>query len=336
MKSIRILLLLIAIAFVTSAASAGPDLSGSGNISEPNGFPGVCDAPCYTVTKAFEVYFDGNPDGPGVCAAGENSYVYTLTHTGGSGTPLGFIPAVTQFELNVEADDVGTATAVPGFGIFPSGVVVDSVLDVVTFDFSAPPIENGQSSTKLVVCSVLLPGNATDSMVSLSGQAGLDAPGECVGPVLPPAGGDPMPCTIGFWKNRSVGKKGTLQHFPGSDFDDVLMQAVALSGGLFTDEAALLTDLRSKGNRPADQRARQQFAAFLLNLAAGDLFPDNSKCRLFGTNSIDDNSCGTAIDIGTAVDNFFASYNAGNFTDAKDCADDTNNGIGVIGATEGE
>jgi len=132
--------------------------------------------------------------------------------------------------LAVETDDVGSATAISGFGVDPSGVLVDTINDVVSFDFGAPPISGGMTSTKLVVCSVLLPGAVTDSMISVDGQASLDAPGTCVGPVNPPASGDPMPRTIGFWKNR-----------------------------------------------PVDQRARRQFAAFLLNLAAGDLFPDNSK-----------------------------------------------------------
>ena len=77
-------------------------------------------------------------------------------------------------------------------------------------------------------------------------------------------------------------------------------------------------------------KARQQFAAFLLNMAAADLFPENSKCRLFDGNSIDGNSCGTNLTITDAVAAFFAAYNAGNFIDAKDCADDVNNGIGVV------
>jgi len=317
------------------SANAAPDESGSAGLVEPNGFPGVCDQPCFTANKTFEVYLAGNTTGPGTCAPGENEYVYQLSHTGGTGTPLGFIPALTKFELGVETDDVGSATSLSGFGVDPSSVLVDTINDVVSFDFVAPPLSNGMTSTKLIVCSILLPGGVTDSMISVDGQASLDAPGTCVGPVNPPALGDPMPCTIGFWKNRSVGKKGTLQHFPTGDFDLVLTQAVALSGGLFVDEAALLADLQSKGNRPPDQRARQQFAAFLLNLAAGDLFPDNSKCRLFEGNSIDANSCGTNVSIQDAIDTFFANYNAGNFIDAKDCADDTNNGIGVVGATEG-
>jgi hypothetical protein len=336
MKFIKLLLAVVAAAFVASAANAAPDQSGSGDIAEPNGFPGVCDAPCYTVTKSYEYYSASNATAPGVCAAGENTYVYQLTHTGGTGTPLGFIPAVTQFELSVETDDVGSATELPGFGISPSGVVVNAALDVVTFDFGAPPIASGQTSTKLVICSQLLPGSLADSIVSLSAQASLDASGQCIGPVLPPAGGDPMPCTIGYWKNRTAGKKGTLQHFPAGEFEQIVTQAVALSGGLFTSDAELLAALTSKGARSAQDRALQQFSAFLLNLAAGDLFPENSKCRLFETNTVDSNACGSGISIQTAVDNFFAAYNSGDYLGAKNCADDTNNGIGVVGATEGD
>ena len=36
--------------------------------------------------------------------------------------------------------------------------------------------------------------------------------------------GEPNACTIGFWKNRSDGKKGTLKWFPDTDFDDVVAQ----------------------------------------------------------------------------------------------------------------
>lgn len=320
---------LAALLATAGPASAAPDVSGSTDIAEPNGFPGLCTAPCFTARKNFEVFLSGNPDAPGVCAAGENTYVYKVEHLGGSGP---FIPRLTGFEQGVETDNIGSAGYISGFGTDPSNVDVNTVTDIVRWDFS---VASGGMTTKLYVCSTLLPGSTTDTMVSVDGQLALDAPGTCVGPVVE-AAGEPLPCTIGFWKNRYDGKKGLLKFFPDGDFDAVVTQAVALSGGIFADEAALLSDLSSKGSRPIDQRARQQLAAFLLNLAAGDLFPENGKCRLFEPNAISSNACGAGISVGTGLANFLASYGAGDFETAKDCADDTNNGIGVVGASQGE
>ena len=97
MRTIRPIIGGLAVAVVIFAmaftAQAAPDFSGSVNIAEPNGFPGICDQPCYTVTKSFEVYFGGNATNHiGVQAAGVTTYIYKLTHTGGTGTPSGSFP----------------------------------------------------------------------------------------------------------------------------------------------------------------------------------------------------------------------------------------------------
>ena len=323
---------------VAPAALAGPDVSGSADIAEPIGFPDVCDQPCFTVRKEFEVYLDGNATVPAGanCPVGENTYLYKIVHTGGSGTPIGFVPGVTKFELGVDTSNVSSAGHIAGFGVDPSATnVIVSPGDRVEWDFLSPLIANGGMSTKLFVCSPLLPGNLTDSMVSIDGQLALDAPGTCVGPLFEPTG-EPLPCTIGFWKSRAAGKQGLLKFFPDPDFDDVVDQAVALSNGVFADANALLTDLQSKGNRPAAQRARQQLAAVLLDLAAGDLFPGNTKCKLDEGNVIDSNSCGDNITLGVALQGVFDDIAMGNFGDAKDCSDDINNGVGVVGANQGE
>lgn len=330
----RLFFMLFALMWLPLGAAAQPDASGSTDFNEPNGFPPICDAPCYTVQKSFEVYLDGNAGAPGVCAAGQNTYVYTLEHLGGSSA---FVPAITSFEVGVEADDVASAGFIPSANVDPSSTTVDATNDVVTWGFTAPTLANGTTSSQLFICSTLLPGTVTDTMASVDGQASLDASATCVGPKFePPDNGEPITCTIGFWKNRSEEKKGTLQHFPDGEYGQVCDAAAALSNGLFADCAALEADLTSKGNRTDDERARQQFAAFLLNLAAGDLFPDNSKCKLFDGNLIDSNGCGTNVTIADAVDFFFANYNNGDFEAAKDCADDTNNGIGVYYVIEGE
>ncbi|MEE2665080.1 MAG: hypothetical protein VX681_13265 [Myxococcota bacterium] len=167
-----------------SSANAQADYSGSAIINEPNGFPGVCTQPCFSIEKSFEVYLDGNPSGPGVCAAGDNTYLYTLTHLGGTGP---FVPALTKFSLSVAnaAVNVTSAGFIPGV-LDPSATVISTTLDVVEWDFLAPPVANGQTSSQLFVCSPLLPGSSSDNLVSVGGQASLDAPGTCVGPFVEP------------------------------------------------------------------------------------------------------------------------------------------------------
>ncbi len=168
---------------LATPASAQPDAAGSTQIDEPNGFAPACAAPCFSVEKSFEVFLDGNPSAPGVCAVGENTYVYTLEHLGGTGP---FVPALTKFEVDVENVGVNVTGAgfIPG-PVDPSGVLIDAVADVVTWDFVAPPIASGQTSSQLFLCSPLPPGTVTDTAVSVDGQANLDAPGTCVGPVQP-------------------------------------------------------------------------------------------------------------------------------------------------------
>ncbi|HSR42514.1 MAG TPA: hypothetical protein VLL48_10085 [Longimicrobiales bacterium] len=312
---------------VAPLAGADPDQSGSSVISSPD-FPGVCGDPCFTATKTFEVFLSTNTDAdnPNVCAGADNTYVYKITHDGGAGP---FVPALTRFETSVEADDVSSAGFISGFGIDPSNTTVDGTVDVVRWDFASPSISDGGMSTKLYVCSPLGPGAVTDTMVSIDGQLSLDASGTCVGPVVP-VEGDPLPCTIGFWKNRADGKKGTLQHFSDAEFALIVDTAVLLSGGEFVDAADLLAALTSKGNRTQEERARQQLAALLLNFAAADEVPDNDKCRVFDGNLISSNACGTNLTMAEALDVIFANLDMGFYEMAKDCADDINNGIGVV------
>jgi hypothetical protein len=115
-----------------------------------------------------------------------------------------------------------------------------------------------------------------------------------VGPFVQPQEeeGDAMPCTIGFWKNRFDGKPGTTQWFPEPELTAILNAATALCSPPFTSSADLLFYLQSKGQRSILDRSLQQLAAFCLNMAAGDLFPNNMKCKLFDGNFITTNACG--------------------------------------------
>jgi len=160
-----------------------------------------------------------------------------------------------------------------------------------------------------------------------------DQPSTTVGPVMaPPA----VPCTIGFWKNRYVEKQGLEKFFPGSDFDAVVAEAVAISS-VFATEAELIEALTSKGTRDIETRARQQLAALLLNIAAGNLYSSNMKCRLFigehGTqldttgDGLPDTNVEAAL---VLIESNILSGDDSLIHEAHALADDINNGVGVL------
>jgi hypothetical protein len=306
----------VLVALGAGSAVAAPDISGSTTFIEPS-------FGAYTAIKQFEVYAPDNPTNP-LPLAGNYTYLYTITNTAGSFTCL------IGFDEQVPAGSVTAAGFIPGAGVDPSGTTIGAVS--VEWDWITPTLCPGQTSDQLYVHSTWGPGGTTDTMVAVSDEFSLDTTGTCVGPTVPPeVVGDPMPCTIGFWKNRADGKQGTLQWFPNGDFDAVVDAAVALSMGTFVDAADLLDDLTSKGRRTILERGRQQLAATLLNLAAGDLFPDNQKCKLFEGNHITTNDCGDDLSVGTAVNNSIVGLGGDECTqhDAHECLDDINNGISV-------
>lgn len=321
---------------------------------EPNGFPGIFDAPAFIVTKTYDVFGPNDPNNPAPLA-GNNTYLYTLIYTGSSCTPLGAAPAVIRFEMIMDttfATGAGYIAASPG--VAPILTSIDAA--AVRWEFQDPnnpagspgllftcPAGPGSVSKQIYIQSPLLPGLINENAVSLDGTLSLDAPGTCVGPFVQPMveEGDAMPCTIGFWKNRSEGKLGTLQWFPDDPnnpaeddaFNAIVTAAVALCQPVFMDEADLLFYLQSKGNRDILTRAKQQKAAWCLNMAAGQLYPTNMKCKLFSGNWIVDNACGMGLSVGDALTQCIAditSLDPDLWHSAHDCADDVNNGISVF------
>ena len=175
-------LLAAAIGLLASTpAWSGPDYAASSDMIEPNGFPGVCDQPCYVAGIETEVWLPTNPDNPAP-SAGNQTYVYKVTHTGGSGP---FIPALLNFELDVDLAEVASAGFIAASpGVEPSGVQLFN--GAVTWEFNTTPISNGESSKLLYVHSPLLPGAVENNAASVAGQAALDAPGSCLGPLDAP------------------------------------------------------------------------------------------------------------------------------------------------------
>ncbi|MCS5637032.1 MAG: DUF11 domain-containing protein [Myxococcota bacterium] len=165
----------------STAAWSGPDYAASSEITEPNGFPGVCNQPCYVAGIETEVWLPSNPDNPAP-SAGNQTYVYKVTHTGGEG-PL--VPALVNFELAVDLTEVASAGYIATSpGIEPSGVQLFN--GAVTWEFTTTPISDGEASKLLYVHSPLMPGAVENNSASVAGQAALDAPGSCLGPLDPP------------------------------------------------------------------------------------------------------------------------------------------------------
>jgi hypothetical protein len=159
---------------------------------EDDGFPGVCAAPCFSVEKVLNFYDAGSTNDPGYCAATEDTYVYTLTHIGGT-LPFPSIP-VTEFEASM--DDALVALAgwdgallppppgPPGtVDVDPLSVTV-SPQDIVNWGFPGTPscpncLNQFQTSAPLWVCCdaattdpVTVPANMSVTAII------LDAPGE--------------------------------------------------------------------------------------------------------------------------------------------------------------
>jgi hypothetical protein len=151
----------------------------------------------------------------------------------------------------------------------------------------------------------------------------------CVAPPEPPNDGVPIPCTIGFWKNRADTPMGQAQHFPDPNFDEIVDHAALLTP-IFADGSQLLDALAKQGRRTQQEKAEQQLAALQLNLGAGDLFPNDGKCALYESNELSNNSCVDDATVGDALASILADMSGGDYEDAKDCADDINNGIGVV------
>lgn len=316
------LIVAVAVAFAAFAGNAAVVDSGSSVFAEPNGF--------YTGVKVYTVYTHDDAGNPAPGAPGELTYVYTITNDPGS-----FI-AIVGFNIDAPMGSVVSTGFVDDANLAtpPPSTIINNNDGVVRWDWTDPNLINpGQVSDQLYLISGFSPGTIADTIFSIEGNFAFDVESTCVGPLTPPQQtGEALPCTIGFWKNRAAGKAGTLQWFANGDFDSVVTAAVALSGGLFVDEADLLANLSSKGKRTIEQRGKQQLAATFLNLAAGDLFADNTKCKLFEANLIVSNGCGDNTTVGAAVNQTLVDIlgDTASQHEAQECADDINNGIGVV------
>jgi hypothetical protein len=312
----RRLILILAVLLFAVAAHAddlpNADQTGSVTVSDPN-------FGAFTAVKYVAVWSPSNGSNP--CAdTTKYCYVYTITNDTGSAVDL------IGFQVVVASGSVSSAGSLGAPGVAPTTTVTSNPTEV-RWTFTSPAIAAGSSSEHLFISSTRAPSSQD---ATVNGDFGLDAPTSCLAPTL--VTGEAMPCTIGWWKNRADQKKGTLQFFPDPEFGNLVTAAVALSGGLFTSNADLLTHLQSKGPRSILERGKQQVAATLLNIAAGNAFPDNQKCKLFNSNVVSTNACGANISVGSAVASILTGL--GGATEdqhsAHECSDDLNTGIGVL------
>ena len=311
----RSVMCLLAILLLSPAPALADDLpdadqTSSVSVSDPN-------FGAFTALTHCAVWGPSNPSNP--CPdTSKYCYVYTLANEPSSSIDL------IGFQTVVASGSVAAAGSLGAPGVAPTTTVTSTPTEV-RWTFTSPTIAAGQSSEHLYISSTRAPSTQP---ATVNGDFALDAPTECLAPTT--TVGEALPCTIGYWKNRAEGKQGTLQHFPDPTFDELVSAAVALSGGVFTSSADLLAHLTSKGARSILERGKQQLAATLLNLAAGDAFPDNQKCKLFESNVIGSSACGTNVSVGsalTAILTGLAGDTAAQHA-AHECSDDINNGIG--------
>lgn len=233
----------------------------------------------YTVRKTFEVFADNNCGNP-VPSTGSFTYVYTLEVL--TGSTLGVQSASVGVPDSGAVVDAGFLAGGGSGVVDPSSTVVSETDVRWFFDGTANgALLEGETSAPLYLVSPYGPG---DDAFTIFGQAALNAPTTCVGPSVLP---EPSPCSAFFWKLRALGWFWVKHYFPGSQFDDVKTRAVELSGGYFADEGDLVSALFHWGFLNPKKRAERQLAALLLNVAAGDLFPANTKCRLFPGTELD-------------------------------------------------
>jgi len=312
-------------------AKAAPDAEGTVIIESVTcaslNLPGLCDDALYTAINTYKVYADTNPDNP-MPSPGHFTYIYKIVNDPDS-VPL--VGSLRRFDTETPASGTIAAGFLDGSGVEPNDVEVQST--VVRWVFEEDFIDPGEASEELYLISAFGPGLVTETTAGVGSAFAIDTQMTSVGPVMaPPA----VPCTIGFWKNRQFEADGLLKFFPDGQFDDVKAEAVAISS-VFSTEAELVAALTSKGARDIETRARQQLAALLLNIAAGDLYSSNTKCRLFtgehGT-EIDTTGDGIAdMNVEAALVLIESNLLSGDeqlIADAHSLADDINNGFGVL------
>lgn len=300
-----------------------PDSVGSGSVEIVDDFSGSF----WNFSVEYEVFDDDNCANPNP-VTGSFTYVYTVTLVDEGPVPISLE------ELRVLIDEVGfvldAGFITGGPGVAPSSVdVVDAGIDSVTAAFAPGDFTLGDTSLPIYVVSPYQPGNGT---INLDVSA-FQGSGPALVPAMLP---ESCPCTPFFWKLRALGWLWFDHFFPGQQFTDIKARAVELSQGYFTDEADLVGALFYWGFLNVERKAERELAAVLLNVAAGELFPGNTKCRLFSGTEIDlDGDEVGDLTVDGAIGQMITNIESGDWHlqyEAFALGNDINDGRNVLGA----
>lgn len=121
--------------------------------------------------------------------------------------------------------------------------------------------------------------------------------------------------TIGYWKNHD------------DEREFFIADAVSLSSA-FATESALRYDLSKKGKKSMNEKAKQQFAALLLNVASSlnaSTQLSTGELEIYNLIVVDDVTLATAGDAVNIIEDVINSGDDFNMENAKDLADEINN-----------
>jgi hypothetical protein len=323
------------VGLVPGAASAGgwwhisprcdPDSVGSGNVTVSDGVTGKF----WSFQVDYEVYAADNCANPKP-VKGSFTYVYTVTFA-----DQGPIPELSLQNLRVLIANssyvVSAGYLTGGPGVAPVSVdVVTTPANSVTATFADGSLSLGDTSLPIFIVSPYQPGAGVVNLqvTAFTGQGAALVP-----TALPQA----CPCTTSYWVLRSTGWIFFLADFPGAQLDQIKTRAVELSNGFFTSKNDLLNALLYPGLLDIKKKAKKELAALLMNVAAGDLFPGNTKCRLFLGTPLDEDGDGTADGtVAAAIGQFITQIQSNDLfqqLDALSSAAQINNGQDVLGMT---
>jgi hypothetical protein len=305
--------------------SCDPDSVGSGNVDISDSLTGNF----WSFQVGYEVFSADNCANPKP-VKGSFTYVYTVTFA-----DQGPIPNLSLQNLRVLVASsnyvVSAGYLTGGPGVAPASVdVVTTPANSITATFADGTLALGDTSLPIYVVSPYQPGAGVVNLqvTAFSGE----------GPALVPSAlPQPCPCTTSYWVLRSIGWIFFLGDFPGGQLDQIKTRAVALSGGFFTSNSDLMNSLLYPGLLDVRKKAKKELAALLMNVAAGDLFPANTKCRLFLRTDLDSDGDGTADGtVDAAIGQIITEIQSGDFfqqLDALATAAQINNGQDVLGMT---
>jgi len=298
-----------------------PDSVGSGTVEIADSVTGAF----WTFSVDYEVFSDNNCANP-VKVEGSFTYIYTVTLTDEGPVPIN----LDEFKVVLDGANfvLDTGYISGGPGVAPTSVVVEpDPFNTVAASFDTFAL--GDTSLPIYLVSPFRPGDGSLNINAnlFSGTSPAVVPSE-----LP----EPTPCSAFFWKLRSLNWWWVVKYFPGEQFDIVKTRAVELSGGFFADEGELVSALYYWGFLDAEKRARRQLAAVLLNVAAGEKYPANTKCRLFLGTPLDldgDDVPDSTVD--EAIGSIITGIESGDWNQQNDAFQlglDINLGRNVVGA----